>query len=236
MNGNCANAVSGTQPRRRRVRRSQAVLLLGRLEAPESDDICLVSDISPIGARVQTAQPLAPGERVMLELGEVTHIPARVCWVANGSAGLEFAGMVDLEPVFVHPEAGQGDAGGPAGEATRRAYPRIRRCGAVRIFHQGHASTGNLVNVSPGGGCVALDGDSLLRAGDWVGIAVAGMPEREATIRWADDNRIGFSFDCPMPLWKLDRWLVSETEKCAQCTADACSAPSFNLSLTKRRA
>lgn len=51
-----------------------------------------LSDVSRLGCCAEMARDVAlPGERVLLQIGRLLVLPAVVCWVAGGKAGLEFA-------------------------------------------------------------------------------------------------------------------------------------------------
>lgn len=51
-----------------------------------------LSEVSRVGCCAEMARDVAlPGERVLLQLGQMLVLPAVVRWVSGGKAGLEFA-------------------------------------------------------------------------------------------------------------------------------------------------
>lgn len=211
----------------RRSERAFAVLLVARVASPTHDDLALVRDISPFGARIRTRVPLIAGMTVNLEFGDMLTAAGTVRWVTSSHAGVEFTAPVDIGCVLVKPGAERKVFGAEA----RRAVPRIRRCGDVRLWHGGQAHGGTIIDLSPRGCRIELFGNDTPATGDWVAVEVKGFAEREASVRWVRGRELGLSFDKAIPLWDLDEWLYAETGKCHDCSTVECSAPSFNLSL-----
>lgn len=228
-------SIQHDHPSRRRVRRSQAVLMMGRLEADMADDLCLVCDISPLGARLKTVQPVVLGDHLTLDFGDLLKIGGTVRWCEDGYCGLEFDGAVDLAPLFhiaAHPHSPDAPAG--AEGQSRRAHPRLRRCADVVIRQRGKRLRGQLFDISPVGGRIDLVSTDDFVPGDPISFTIEDRFEGEGSVRWVDQDRIGVSFDPPLRLWKLEKWLVEGLDRCTDCTADACVAPSFKRAVRKQ--
>lgn len=213
-------------PDNRRAVRKRAVLLVCRLVAPKSDDLCLINDISEFGARVETAQSLRVDDPVTFEFGNRRSFSGTVRWVRDRNVGVEFEAPAELAPVLVG--NGQLAAGtrDPANAPdTRRQFPRIRRCALVRIYLQGREYQAELRDLSPGGAGVDLQDGKRMQAGDWVQCEIEGVAERTGTVRWVDGERLGLSFDRPLTLRALDDWLVVAADQCSSCSVAQCASP-----------
>lgn len=217
-------------PGRRKVHRSHAVLLMARLEGEAADDLCLVCDISPLGAGLKTAQATFPGERIVLDFGDALAVPGSVQWNGDGQCGVAFDHAVDLEPLFRHADhlarvgAIESDGTEPG---HRRSHPRLRRCAQVTINRGGMRLTGDLHDISPNGARIEMDMVCGIAPGDRLALAIEDRFDAEGIVRWIGEHAMGVAFDPPMRLWKLEKWLVEGIERCADCDAGDCSAPAF---------
>jgi len=210
------------------------LIVIGRVVGRQADDVCLVVDISATGASIQTRQPLHDDEAVTLEIGERVKLPSRVVRTAQGTVALEFERAFD-PALLLGSALAPLDAVRAEVAACRRSSPRIRRCAPVELLYRCRLLDGELVNVTAGGVRIELAEAHPFHRGDRLEVRIEGMTEREATVRWARGRQIGVAFVFPLSLWKLDKWLVSELDKCCNCDAPECSAPSFERALARRR-
>lgn len=219
-------------PERRRADRSRTVLMMARLEAELADDICLICNISPLGARVRTAQELAPGQAVRLDFGDALVVAGTVRWAQTGECGIEFERPADLAPLFA--QAAESDAGRPVFVAPQRAHPRLRRCAHVVVRHAQGAMEADLYDVSPAGARLDLADPAGFALGDRVSFAIEDRFDCEGRVRWVGQRSIGVTFDAPLRIWKLEKWLLDSLDQCGECEATECSAPSFGRALANR--
>ena len=56
-----------------------------------------VVNMSEVGLCVGQAADLDPGSAVVVDIGQVEHVPADVVWVRNENAGLRFHDPIDLK-------------------------------------------------------------------------------------------------------------------------------------------
>ena len=214
------NELSG----RRQSARAQAVLLMARITGASFDTICMVQDISPFGAKIRTGIKLPDGDLVTLSIAGTFEILAAVCWARDGYMGLSFGDRLDDGVLF-----------NAVGQAKgRRMAQRFRRCADVTLATPRHVHTGRLVNLSTGGAAIELDGGRALSMGTPVIITIKRFLQRTARLQWVTETHAGLAFDSPLRLDKMEHCLIGWLTACQSCRIADCSAPSFQLSLTKR--
>lgn len=199
---------------------SRAVLLMARMVTDSADDFCIVSNISPEGACIESTLPLTAPDTITLDFGNLLKVSGKVRWTAGQRAGIAFDHAVDLAPLC---SRGTDPSALPD---TRRGHPRVRRCADLHIQHEGATRAGELHDISPSGFGVELDSVALT-PGDRILVELPQIGQRMASVRWTADQRAGAAFDRPLPLWVLDRWLSAEAHKCLHCAIPTCPSPTF---------
>lgn len=228
---------SASVPSRRQVHRSRAVLMMARLEADLADNLCLVCDISPLGARLKTTQDIAVGDRVLLDFGDMLEVAGTARWSDGGTCGIEFAHPVDLAPLFDRAGAarnGRYAVREPMPPRARRSQPRLRRCAHLALQHAGSSVAADLFDISPAGARIVVGDPGQFTVGSRVGFSVEDRFDCEGTVRWIGRSAIGVAFDPPLRLWKLEKWLLDGIAQCQDCQVADCSAPAFRGALAKR--
>lgn len=186
--------------------------ILARLIGSEADGLCMVSEVTPLGARVVCALELRVDEPVTLDLGEAGRIAAHVRWMATGAARIEFE--TPLIPAILPNSGFVPD--------QRRTHPRFRRCTDIKLDRQGRELAVTLANISSTGICVTAPAQPWLREGAEVVVTIKGFEPAEASVHWIDNGRIGLEFIAPLRLWRLDNWLKTWAGKCTTCQSVAC--------------
>ena len=153
-------------------------------------------------------------------------------WVSGHDAGIEFDRPVDLAPLFA--QSGGAEARRPVFAAPRRAQPRLRRCARVVIRHGRGEIAADLYDVSPAGARLDLADSARFAIGDRVSFAIEDRFDCEGLVCWVGPRAIGVTFDAPLRIWTLEKWLLDALEQCGDCEAVECSAPSFGRALAKQ--
>ena len=84
----------------KRTAKRARVLLAAKLQIGSIEIDVRLRDLSPQGALIEAQRVPPQGAEVTFTRGSLT-VPARVAWVGEGRAGLEFAYMVDESEVLV---------------------------------------------------------------------------------------------------------------------------------------
>jgi len=184
---------------RRRHARHVTVLRVAKINTPQSEELCLVRNISGKGMMVHVYSDLPVGERVTTEINSGKPIPGKVVWHREGMIGIEFDEYVDPDRVLTGSDAG-----------PRAPHPRPPRVGVElngRIRVGTRYQTVTLCNISQGGANIRpSEPDSVLEK---VVLMVNGLPPIAGSVRWQDQQNAGIEFDVPVSFEVLARWVPS---------------------------
>ena len=81
---------------RRADMRVRTLFRVGALRIDGMRQLCLIKNVSSGGARIRPYEPLLPGQKLRLELGDGTTIPGAVKWVDIDEAGIQFDAPIDV--------------------------------------------------------------------------------------------------------------------------------------------
>ena len=87
---------SSTDPRQRRRLPRAHVETSASLRVGHSVYPAIVYDISPAGARLRLARPLADKGPALLKLAGLVPLPAIVCWIEGTDIGVKFNGTLEM--------------------------------------------------------------------------------------------------------------------------------------------
>ena len=184
---------------RRHHARHVTVLRVAKINTPQSEELCLVRNISASGMMVHVYSNLSVGDTVSTELNSGKPISGKIAWHREGMIGIEFDETVNPDRVL----AGQDFA-------PTTAHPRPPRVGLdlrgrIRVGSRYQAVT--LCNISQGGANIRpSEPDSVL---DKVVLLVNGLPPIAGSVRWQDQEHAGIEFDIPVSFDVLARWVPS---------------------------
>lgn len=173
------------------------------------DGLCVVSDLTTVGAKVMAVTPLAVDERVELDLGDGLRVAGKVRWVDPTRCGLEFDPPID--PARLSQSA-----------LIEAPAPRFRRCVAVSLERHGRQATAQLLEISPSSASLALPHQPWIRDGAEIEVDIDGFYPTEAEVSWIEGERIGIEFRNPMQLWRLDNQLREWARDCGACPKTDC--------------
>jgi hypothetical protein len=198
------------------LRRDGDAWTVARLVGKRIDGLCMVTGVTPAGARLMTVLEINVGDEIALDLGGETRFAAQVRWVEGGVAGIGFA-----RPVI----GGEGTGKGmPRSRESRRRPPRFHRCVPVTLERHGREQTGELVDISQFGACIAAPAQPWLRLGSGVVLQIEGCDTIDAEVRWLEDGRVGLAFHSHVHLRKFDKHLKEWARSCSGCTREDCDA------------
>lgn len=191
---------------------SQANWFIARILVDGIDGLCVVSDLTAVGAKVMSVIPLAVDARVVIDLGERRLAAGQVHWADPTRCGVEFD--PPLAPALVQ-----------AAAAGTTPAPRFKRCVPVTIERHGRQATAQLVEISPTGACLELAHEPWIREGAELEVLIEGFYPAEADVRWVEDQRIAVDFRTPIQLWRLDNQLHAWARECDACPVRDCHRP-----------
>ncbi|KPH62794.1 PilZ domain-containing protein [Novosphingobium aerophilum] len=196
-----AGAANPIVPRGPRV---TTILLIGKLASENGETICRIRNISDNGLMAEVHGVYAAGQAVAITLKAGDVLRGEVRWSLNGRIGVEFGEVVHVSALLAH----VANRMGPEGVARG---PRFDvDCGAeVFARHQWHEA--RLQDLSQGGArlsCAApMERDSL------IALAVPGLGERKAAVRWVGEGAHGLSFLEPLSFAEFGPWLIDHRQR-----------------------
>jgi small nuclear ribonucleoprotein (snRNP)-like protein len=189
-----------TPPRDRRVgERQLSVLRVARLVAGEVDALCLIRNISTGGMMIECFHPLAPGDRVTIELKSDRQLGATVRWVDAHHAGVSFDAPVEISKLLAHQDSSV--------RFGRGRSPRFERSASVRLLVNHRRLVGEVRNISLYGLCVAVHPVDLLHVDELVEVSLEGFDRLEGAVRWIGPGLVGLMFTRPLTYRQLQPWL-----------------------------
>ncbi len=188
-------------PREDRLTR---ILLIGRLSAATGDHLCRARNISANGMNVECDARLIRGDRVRIELRNLAVVEGKVAWNDGTRIGIHFDASIDVESFLRPSDDGTG--------LTPRA-PRIAADAAATLWHDGRTMSARLHNLSQSGCC--LIGDVQGATDSVVRITIAGLPPRQATLRWATADRAGYAFHTIFSFADIVAWQRAQADRAA---------------------
>lgn len=178
--------------------RVTTILLIGKLAGQSGETICRIRNISDNGLMAEVHGAFAVEDQVAVTLKAGDVLCGRIRWSLNGRIGVEFDGPVDVAALLGH----VANRIGPEGIARG---PRFEvDCSAeLHAAHQRHEV--RLIDLSQGG--ARLVGDLRMERDAIVRLAVPGLGEREAAVRWVGEGAFGLSFLEPLAFADFGPWL-----------------------------
>lgn len=193
------NEDAGTGAERRSGQRHMTVFKVARISGSNTDDLCLIRNISAHGVMVETLLPLHEGDHVTIEIRSDKHLDGTVRWSREGAAGIQFD-----HPINVNQTLGK-DAQGRSLERARA--PRFTRSAKANVRCERQLLSASISNISLSGAHVLADYTDGLHPSDHVTITIDGLGAIGGAIRWLDADGIGIQFDRPLPFRQFEYWL-----------------------------
>nr|WP_239024489.1 PilZ domain-containing protein [Sphingomonas corticis] len=166
------------------------------IEAARGRGLGIIRNLSTQGAMVETIVPLAVDDALDLVVATGVRIPARVRWVRDGRAGLEFERKTPLSHVL--------DRSGGGEAELRRRMPRLTIAQPVAITDASGTWQGTTIDISTHGLRLACDDPLALGR---VRLDLPGLPPIGARVLRRQRTHYGCLFDRPFGMADVTAWL-----------------------------
>ncbi|MDF2637914.1 MAG: hypothetical protein K0R64_898 [Novosphingobium lindaniclasticum] len=186
-------------PRIPRGPRVTTILLIGKLASRSGETICRIRNISDLGLMAEVHGIFAVDQQVHVTLKAGDVLRGTVRWALNGRIGMEFDTPVNVAGLLGH----VANRVGPEGVARGPRFD-VDCAAQLRAAHQRH--DGRLIDLSQGG--ARFVADVRLAQDSIVTLAVPGLGEREAAVRWVGEGAYGLSFLEPLAFADFGAWLI----------------------------
>ncbi|WP_158241521.1 PilZ domain-containing protein [Novosphingobium sp. TH158] len=178
---------------KREVQRLVLLLRPAKVIARSGEYLCILRDVASRGARLKLFHPLPRDVLMVLELGNGDRYDIEKIWERGDQAGFVFTHAAQLEHLLVERSRFR-----KRPVRARVDLPAQVRAGSVVL-------PAALCNISQQGG--SIEGDLPLSVDQRVTLAVKGLPELDAKVRWRRGNRVGLVFEQTFKLDELARLL-----------------------------
>jgi hypothetical protein len=184
---------------RRRDQRVVTVFKVAKLVVGRRESLCIIRNVSPEGAKIETGYPLEQGDRAAIEFRSDRIIEGTVRWNAAGFAGVEFDRRVDLPQILAGIEWSPG--------ATPGRAPRFDAALPILLVADDRPFEAQLANISLAGAAVTLGDAVELSTGDIVELSIEGLEPMKGEVRWQRRGMVGLRFLAPIHFRVLADWL-----------------------------
>lgn len=198
-------------PDRREHARHVTVMRVAKLYTPDSEELCLVRNLSAGGMMTHVYSGVTVGTRVTVEFRSGWIVPGKIQWREDDVAGVQFDQPIDCLDLLT----GRGTL--PLDFRARAPRVKLEMRARIRIGARYRSIV--LHDISQGGAAVEPGAPEELGAA--VVLMVPGLPPATGTLRWVRDGRAGIAFDVPLQLETLGRWLSDVQERRARGEVDS---------------
>lgn len=184
---------------RREGERHLTLFRVGSLIVDDRRELCLIKNVSSGGMLIRAYGLLKKGQAVAIELKQGEIIEARVNWIKDECAGIEFNEPVDVVQLLA-----------TSMEGPRPRMPRIEVCCIASVRQDGDVYGMRARDVSQGG--IKVESDRDLKLGADVVVTLPGMAPIQGVVRWKETGAYGINFNRLLALSNLVGWLQDQQE------------------------
>ena len=184
---------------RREGERHLTLFRVGSLNVDDRRELCLIKNVSSGGMLIRAYGLLKKGQAVAIELKQGEIIEARVNWIKDECAGIEFNEPVDVVQLLA-----------TSMEGPRPRMPRIEVCCIASVRQDGDVYGMRARDVSQGG--IKVESDRDLKLGADVVVTLPGMAPIQGVVRWKETGAYGINFNRLLALSNLVGWLQDQQE------------------------
>lgn len=186
---------------RRQGARHVAVMRVAKLHTAHGEELCLVRNISDRGLKARIYSDLHARDPLTVEFKSGHRVSGSVIWRQEDQIGVEF------DEVHDHVALLNGDEDPPTGFQPRAPRVCLEMPGRVRCGARYHRIM--LRDISQGGAKVRLAPPDCWDEGETtLVLTLPGLSPIEGMLRWHDPEIGGVTFNVPIPLETLARWIV----------------------------
>jgi hypothetical protein len=190
-----------------------AVLKAAKLVCRGDDQFCLIRKIGSDWLVAETYAAVAPGDPVLIILGEDVCVAGKTSWVGEARVYVSFAREVDIEALLASSRLVR--------DGRQPRMPRVKVDAWARLRVGARMFSVRLRDISQGGAKIQVHG--LLSAGQQAVLTVRDLPPIAGMIRWCGESEGGVSFNQPLGFAELAAWLAAHREP--RAAADQRSVP-----------
>ncbi|MEQ1548679.1 MAG: PilZ domain-containing protein [Chakrabartia sp.] len=176
--------------------RVMTILRVGKLVANQSQQLCLIRNISSGGLMAHVYAPHAVGDKIEIELKSDQQLRGEIAWVKDDHIGVRFEGEILVSDILTN---------SPAPDGRMPRAPRLDIDDEVRIKIGADEHGGSICDLSQGG--IKVEIHKYISVGEEADIIVDGLPLKKGIVRWCRKGRAGLEFARPIPFDTLIAWL-----------------------------
>jgi hypothetical protein len=169
----------------------------GALTVGSIRQVCSIRKISAGGALVHVDGPIAPGERLDLELMTGEQLGGTVAWQRGSEVGLRFDAPIDVFAVIAQDIVSQ--------PGERRRMPRVELVVQGLLETEEGTEVVTTRDISQGG--AKIDVPFALAPDARFLISLDGLPPLQGVVRWSQDHVAGIAFLPELRWQELMLWL-----------------------------
>jgi len=179
---------------RREGERHLTLFRVGAIIVENRRELCLIKNVSSGGMLIRAYGPLQMGMTVAIELKQGELIEAKVNWIKEECAGIEFNKPVDVVELLAT------SMNGP-----RPRMPRIEVSCNASVRQDGNLYGMRARDVSQGG--IKVESERDLKVGAEVVVTLPGLAPIQGVVRWKELGAYGINFNRLLALSNLVGWL-----------------------------
>ena len=178
----------------------------GALTVGSIRQVCSIRKISAGGAVVHVDGPIAPGERLDLELMTGEQLGGTVAWQRGAEVGLRFDAPIDVFALIAQDIVSQ--------PGERRRMPRVELIVQGLLETEAGTELVTTRDISQGG--AKIDMPFALPPDARILITLDGLPPLPGVVRWSDDHVAGIAFLPELRWQELMLWLKDRRKSRAE--------------------
>jgi len=184
------------QVERRRDLRHATTLQVAKLASRLGEELCILRDISPGGAKVMVYHSLTPSEPVMLSLKTGHEIAGRVAWCSDDIVGVTFDRRIAVLELLAHRALNR------FGHRIRSPRLAVDLPAAIEIDDS--RIDVRIRDVSQAGMRITVN--RLVKDGQPCALDVPAMGKRQAIVRWCRNGEAGIALKQPLTYPEFAAW------------------------------
>jgi PilZ domain len=175
----------------------------GALTVGSIRQVCSIRKLSAGGAIVHVDGPIAPGERLDLELMTGEQLGGTVAWQRGAEVGLRFDEPIDVFAVIAQDIVSQ--------PGERRRMPRVELVVQGLLETEKGTEVVTTRDISQGG--AKIDVPFALPHDARILISLDGLPPLQGVVRWSEDHVAGIAFLPELRWQELMLWLKERRKR-----------------------
>ena len=184
---------------RRDGERHLTLFRVGTIIFGDRRELCLIKNVSAGGMLIRAYSAFESGAPVAIELKQGETIAAKISWVRDECAGIEFDAPVDVVDLLANSMTG-----------PKPRMPRIEICCIASIRQDGDVFGVRARDISQGG--IKVESKSDLKLGAEVVVSLPGLPPMPGVVRWKEAPSYGITYNRLLALTDLVAWLQDQRD------------------------